>query len=153
MVFTVGIVTTDPAHHSFSKIAGDVTLSIDIRSASQGTLDRVAARVCKIAHEISEAHGVVVELGRLTSNSPATMDSRLRDALGQSMERLGVPSCEMASGAVHDAAVFARAGVRSAMLFIRNANGSHNPREEMALADFAMATRVLAEGLVMIDRL
>ncbi len=50
----------------------------------------------------------------------------------------------MASGAGHDAAVFAQAGVPSGMIFVRNEHGSHNPDEAMALPDFAVATRALS---------
>ncbi len=53
----------------------------------------------------------------------------------------------LASGAGHDAVVFATAGVPSAMLFIRNQHGSHNPHEAMAMEDFAAATRILAHHL------
>ena len=47
---------------------------------------------------------------------------------------------EMPSGAGHDAAVFAEAGIPSAMIFVRNDHGSHNPDEAMALEDFAVGT-------------
>lgn len=55
---------------------------------------------------------------------------------------------EMPSGAGHDAAVFARAGIPSAMIFVRNDHGSHNPEEAMALEDFAVGTRALLEFLL-----
>ena len=60
---------------------------------------------------------------------------------------LGLPAMELASGAGHDSAVFTEFGVPSAMIFIRNAHGSHNPAEAMELADFAAATRLLASFL------
>jgi len=50
---------------------------------------------------------------------------------------------EMPSGAGHDAAEFAAAGIPSAMIFVRNDNGSHNPQEAMSLGDFAVGTRAL----------
>ena len=53
----------------------------------------------------------------------------------------------MASGAGHDALTFAGLGVPTAMLFIRNQHGSHNPEEAMALADFAAALDVLAAAI------
>src|SRR3546814_2215486 len=53
----------------------------------------------------------------------------------------------MPSGAGHDAAVFANVGIPTAMIFIRNEHGSHNPREAMAMSDFAQATSVLTEFL------
>jgi len=37
------------------------------------------------------------------------------------------------------------------MLFVRNQNGSHNPDEEMKMADFAVVTRVLAQGLALMS--
>jgi beta-ureidopropionase / N-carbamoyl-L-amino-acid hydrolase len=53
----------------------------------------------------------------------------------------------MASGAGHDASVFANLGVPAGMLFVRNAHGSHNPNESMAIEDFAAATRILLSYL------
>jgi N-carbamoyl-L-amino-acid hydrolase len=50
----------------------------------------------------------------------------------------------MPCGAGHDAAVFARMGVPTGMLFVRNANGSHNPEESMEMEDFAAAATVLS---------
>ena len=46
--------------------------------------------------------------------------------------------------ASHDAANFAAAGIPAGMLLVRNRNGSHNPREEMALDDLMAAAAVLA---------
>jgi N-carbamoyl-L-amino-acid hydrolase len=63
------------------------------------------------------------------------------------MSLLGRPF-EMASGAGHDAAVFAKLGIPTGMIFVRNDNGSHNPREAMSLDDFAVGARTLM-GLLM----
>jgi N-carbamoyl-L-amino-acid hydrolase len=40
--------------------------------------------------------------------------------------------------------VFAGAGVPTAMIFVRNQNGSHNPKEDMRMQDFAAACAVAA---------
>jgi N-carbamoyl-L-amino-acid hydrolase len=53
----------------------------------------------------------------------------------------------MASGAGHDAAIFASAGIPSAMIFVRNQNGSHNPDEAMRIEDFDLAVRLIAQGI------
>lgn len=50
---------------------------------------------------------------------------------------------EMASGAGHDAAVFAQLGIPTGMVFVRNEHGSHNPAEAMTLDDFDVGTRAL----------
>jgi N-carbamoyl-L-amino-acid hydrolase len=47
------------------------------------------------------------------------------------------------SGAGHDAATFAGAGIPTAMLFVRNEHGSHNPHEAMEIADLDQAIRLL----------
>ena len=49
----------------------------------------------------------------------------------------------MASGAGHDASVFANYGIPSLMLFIRNKNGSHNPKEYMSIKQFMEVFKVL----------
>ena len=60
---------------------------------------------------------------------------------------LGIPTMPLASPASHDTATFTVAGVPSAMLFVRNANGSHNPREAMEIDDFLQAAAVLTHWL------
>jgi N-carbamoyl-L-amino-acid hydrolase len=58
----------------------------------------------------------------------------------------------MASGAGHDSAVFGRMGVPTAMIFIRNEHGSHNPDEAMDLADFALGLKLLVAAVEEMDR-
>jgi beta-ureidopropionase / N-carbamoyl-L-amino-acid hydrolase len=57
----------------------------------------------------------------------------------------------MASGAGHDAAILSGTGVPTLMLFVRNQNGSHNPDEAMEMADFAVVTRLLAQGIALVS--
>ena len=72
------------------------------------------------------------------------MNEPIRTRMLMGAESLGIPHMEIPSGASHDAAAFAAAGVPTQMLFIRNANGSHNPDEAMEISDFMEATRLLA---------
>src|SRR5437773_7628733 len=105
MVFTVGMLSTDPAQHAFSKISGEVNLSIDVRSHNPPTLDLMRKRVTEVADQVGQQHGVRVALGPLTCSTPAIMNRGLLDVFGAAMDRIGVPRFEMASGAGHDAAV------------------------------------------------
>jgi beta-ureidopropionase / N-carbamoyl-L-amino-acid hydrolase len=82
---------------------------------------------------------VKFDLGATTDSPPAMMDPRLRRSL---LSLLDQP-LEMPSGAGHDAAVFAELGIPSAMIFVRNNHGSHNPEEAMTLEDFAVGARAL----------
>ena len=90
---------------------------------------------------------------------PALCDPDLVSELTAAMRRVGQEPFLMPSGGGHDAAVFAGAGVRSAMVIVRttlwgsvgavrNRNGSHNPAETMALDDFVAATDIVHEFLM-----
>ena len=150
MVYTVGVLSTDPGQHAFSKISGDVRLTIDVRSHNVVTLDQMRERVVKIASDVERDQRVKINLGPLTGSTPALMDRELLDVFGTAMDRTDLPRCEMACGAGHDAAVFSQSGVPTLMLFVRNENGSHNPDEGMEMADFVKVTRLLAHGLTLI---
>lgn len=144
LVVTAGELYTDPAMHGPSKIAGETRFVLDVRSVSDATMDAVAAEARTAAARIGKAYGVSFDLGPASDSPPAVMDARLRARL---MSLLDQPF-EMPSGAGHDAAVFAKVGIPTAMIFVRNERGSHNPEETMALEDFEVATRALL-GLVL----
>ncbi len=139
LVLTSGELYTDPAMHGPSKIAGETRFVIDIRALAATTMEAVAAEARSAAARIGADYRVQFELGATSDSPAALMDPRLRSRL---LGLLGRPF-EMASGAGHDAAVFATAGVPSAMIFVRNENGSHNPEEAMSLEDFAVGARAL----------
>jgi N-carbamoyl-L-amino-acid hydrolase len=73
---------------------------------------------------------------------PAWID-KLRAAAGD----LGLPGEAIPRAAGHNAAVFANVGIPSAMIFIRNENGSHNPHEDMKIDDFISAVAVMRKVL------
>jgi len=139
LVITSGELYTDPAMHGPSKIAGETHFVIDVRSVSEATMNAVAAEARRAAARIGEAYRVAFDLGVTSDSPPAVMDSRLRELLRNELEH----PFEMASGAGHDAAVFAKMGIPTGMIFVRNEHGSHNPDEAMTLEDFGIATRAL----------
>lgn len=139
LVLTTGELYTDPALHGPSKIAGETRFVLDIRSLSDPTMDAVASEARAAASRIGAAYRVDIDLGATSDSPPAVLDLRLRARLLRLLDR----PFEMASGAGHDAAVFAKVGVPSAMIFVRNEKGSHNPDEGMTLDDFAVGARAL----------
>jgi beta-ureidopropionase / N-carbamoyl-L-amino-acid hydrolase len=144
LVVTSGELFTDPAMHAPSKIAGETHFVLDVRSVSDATMNAVATEARQAAARIGEAYRVTFDLGATSDSPPAVMDDRLRASLMGLLDR----PFEMPSGAGHDAAVFAKVGIPTAMIFVRNENGSHNPDESMTLDDFAVATQALI-GLVL----
>jgi N-carbamoyl-L-amino-acid hydrolase len=149
LTITSGELYTDSALHGPSKIAGETHFVIDVRSVSQVTMNAVAAQARSAAARIGETYRVTFELGDTSDSPPAIMDGRLRDCLRGLLER----PFEMASGAGHDAAVFAKMGIPTGMIFVRNEHGSHNPDEAMAMDDFAVATCTLLGLLLDFPRL
>lgn len=139
LALTSGELYTNAALHGPSKIAGETRFVIDVRSLSDATMAAVASEARAAAVRIGEAYRVDFDLGAATDSPSAMMDTRLRARLMALLEQ----PFEMASGAGHDAAVFARFGIPTGMIFVRNEHGSHNPAEAMALEDFAVGTRAL----------
>jgi N-carbamoyl-L-amino-acid hydrolase len=139
LVLTAGELYTDPAMHGPSKIAGETRFVLDIRSLIDATMETVAAEARTAAERIGKEYRVRFDLGATSDSPAAIMDSRLRARLMGLLEQ----PFEMASGAGHDAAVFAKVGIPSAMIFVRNEHGSHNPDEAMSMDDFAVGVRAL----------
>ncbi|OKH88153.1 Zn-dependent hydrolase [Thalassospira sp. TSL5-1] len=148
LVLTSGVVGTDPQKHAIARIPDSISFSLDVRSQDASTLDamrdllrahmRIVERNRKVRFELDDELGV----------APALCDGDVVAGISAAMRRLGFEDYVMPSGAGHDAAVFANNGVPTGMIFIRNRNGSHNPREAMEIDDFMAASSVLYEYLI-----
>ena len=147
IVTTHGIIGTDAAEHSISRVPGIATFSAEIRADNLKTLNGFHHLLRDEAGAVARERGVSFTFDEPILNPPATMDAQWVDRLDRTCAKLGIPSMRLASGAGHDASVFAHMGVPTAMLFIRNPHGSHNPAEDMTLDDFMAATQVLVETL------
>jgi N-carbamoyl-L-amino-acid hydrolase len=147
LVLTSGIVGTDPDKHAMSRIPDEIVFSLDIRSQSAETLDEMRALLATEMRQIERDRKVRFVLDEELYTAPAMCDPELVSRLESAMAEAGQVPFVMPSGGGHDAAVFAAAGVPSAMVFVRNRNGSHNPHEAMDLNDFMAATDVVHEFL------
>ena len=145
-VFTVGKLFTDPAHHAMTKVPGRCDFSLNFGGTTKAFLDECRDRTRALAERIGMERRVEFELGECVGSDPTPLDPGLRDRLGKTCASLGIPLREFATVG-HDASIFARAGIPSAMVLVRNAHGSHNPDEAMDLADFGEGTKVLAAAI------
>ena len=141
---TFGEVFTDATQHGFSKVPGELNFCLDVRSVDRDLVEEIHERTLAFVAEIETRRGVRFELGERTGSQPAAMSADLLQQLGRLADRLAIGHLSMPSGAGHDAAVFANAGIPSVMLFVRNQNGSHNPHEAMRIEDFQAAATLLA---------
>jgi len=131
-VATVGQLDVEPA--AVNVIPSRVRVSVDARAPDRERLDRLVAEL-----------GLHADF-RL---EPVPMAEKPIGAFRAELEERGLPILELPSGAGHDAAILAGAGVPTAMLFVRSLNGgiSHSPQEESSPADVELAVEVLAGAL------
>lgn len=147
MAFTIGRFFTDPQEHALTKVAGAMTLSLDVRAYDAAHLADLEGQLKALVGSIEQRRGVTIDLGPRASADVAPSHPRVAADLGAAARALGIATMPLASPASHDTATFAVAGVPSCMLFVRNENGSHNPREAMDIADFMQACAVLTRWL------
>ena len=131
-VATVGQLDVEPG--AANVIPGRVHVSVDARAPDRARLDRLVAEL---------------ELTADFRLEPVPMAAEPLAALRAELEARKLPSLELPSGAGHDAAILADAGVPTAMLFVRSLNGgaSHSPQELSSPEDIALAVDVLTRTL------
>ena len=147
LVVTTGIVQTDAAEHSITRVPGRVTFSFEVRSKSTDTLEAFYQLMRAECKAIARERGVQFEFDRRLLSEPATMDAGICERLSDACREVGVSFEVIPSGAGHDAFLFANAGIPSGMLFVRNQHGSHNPHEAMEIDDFMKGVQVLSDTL------
>jgi N-carbamoyl-L-amino-acid hydrolase len=147
LVITSGVVQTNAAEHTMTRIPGEVAFSLDIRSQSLQTLEDFYQLLLSECAIVRANRGVEFEFDEKVYTPPGRIAPELARRLTGICDELHVPYIEIPSGAGHDAAVFANRGVPSAMIFIRNERGSHNPEESMDLEDFILGAEVLHVAL------
>ncbi|MDQ0512274.1 Zn-dependent hydrolase [Ancylobacter amanitiformis] len=148
---TFGRVESDPAQHGGSRVLGDLGFTLDLRSIDAAILTGLERRIGEICADIAARRGVSFELGPIFHWNAAAMDAGLMAGLSRAAASCGLAAPPIPSGAGHDAAAFAEAGVPTAMVFVRNRNGSHNPDEAMEMEDLAAAIALLTAFVIAFD--
>ncbi len=145
---TIGKIHTDATRDAASVIPDLVKFTMEWRSLSEDTLALFGAWCIRaLAFSIEDRYGVKLSFDKPTITKPASMHNKTQTVLASACRNMGIPHKLMPSGAGHDAAVFAAEGIPTGMIFVRNQNGSHNPREAMEMDDFALGVSVLEKAL------
>lgn len=148
MAVTFGRFHTDAAAHGLTTVPGEFRFSLDMRAYAAAVLAELEAAFLAAVAEVSDRRGVTVTLGPRAEAGVGAVAPRIRDGFAAAADALGIATRPLGSPASHDAAAFAKAGVPMAMLLVRNANGSHNPREAMVIDDLLDAVAILTAWLV-----
>jgi acetylornithine deacetylase/succinyl-diaminopimelate desuccinylase-like protein len=132
VVATVGQIDVEPG--AANVIPGRVRVSVDARAPDRGGLDRLVEKL---------------ELVPEFRLEPVAMAEKPVAALRAELEARDLPVLEIPSGAGHDAAILAGAGVPTALLFVRSLSGgvSHSPDEQTSSGDVQLAVEVLGGAL------
>lgn len=143
MACTLGRFHTDPAAHGLTVVPGAFHFSLDTRAYDAAVLAELEQRVGAIVREVEERRRVRFHMGSKARAAVGATDPAIVAELERGAAALDCPAPRLNSPASHDAAAFAAAGVPTGMLFVRNENGSHNPREAMEIDDFLQGTSLL----------
>lgn len=107
----------------------------------------LAGSVCR-SEAIAAEEGVSVEWSDLWRIEPIEFDPELINLAEAAIAATSGEAPRLPSGALHDAAEVARAGIPTVMLFVRSIGGiSHNKAEDSAETDLILATEALAESV------
>ena len=142
---TFGRLEVEP--NGTNAIPSTVRAWLDARAANEGTLEQLVERVALAAAESAEAHGTSVEVAPESVTELLDFDVPLRDRCADAVLDADVADEVpiLPTGAGHDAGILATAGVRTAMLFVRNPTGiSHSPVEHAETDDCHVGVDALA---------
>ncbi len=147
LVVTVGIAHTDSRHDAMSRVPGEFDFSFEARSQSDATLDALHALMRSECETIARKRKVTFAFDDPVRSAPAVLCPDIMEGLQAASVAEGFSDEAVASGAGHDAAIFANAGIPTGMVFVRNRNGSHNPDEAMELDDFMAGYQIMRRYL------
>jgi len=142
LVFTCGILQTNSAEHSMTKVPGEVAFSFNVGSVSDAVMERFHAAAMDKAHALAQEHHVRFDFGSRVGTNAVDLDKDIAELLRWVGREAGIDVERMPSVG-HDAAMFARRGIPTGIILVRNANGSHNPDEHMEMTDFAVGLKLL----------
>ena len=149
-VGTVGRLRVRPG--GINIIPGEVELTMDIRSLSRATLDKVEQALRQFIDDICQERKVHCELDVLHRLEPVSCSPGIVDTIENAVKETGLDLFRLASGAGHDAMVMA--GMTDiGMIFVRSKDGvSHNPKEWTEKDDLGDGADVLLKTVTALAR-
>ncbi len=146
-VATVGRMDVLPG--ASNTIPGRVELFADLRAPDAERLEALIDAATSLAGTAAEEASCRAELLPRWRYEPVQMHPEPAAALRRAIAAAGLEVVELPSGAGHDAAIMAMAGVPSAMLFVRSDAGgvSHAPEEATGADAVALAATALEAAI------
>ncbi len=124
-------------------VSSRVTAWLDARCSSEAALADLVEAVERQARDRAGRDGTSVTVTAESVSGSVAFDAALAASIAQPR---GWPVIPTQAG--HDAGILSAAGIRSAMLFVRNPTGvSHSPAETASMADCVAGVAALADVL------
>jgi hydantoinase/carbamoylase family amidase len=140
---TVGDIDVRPAIPT--AVPGACDLTVDQRHPDANVLTAMLDAVHDAAARIAAEEDVAIDFERVWAIAPVAFDDALIDLADETAREVTGASARLFSGALHDAASVARAGVPTVMLFVQSAGGiSHAPEEDSRPEHLEAGVRTLA---------
>ena len=140
---TVGAIDVRPGIPT--AVPGVCELVIDQRHPDRDVLAKMRGEVHEAAARIAVEERVEVDFERIWSIAPIAFDAALVDLADETARAETGGSARLFSGALHDAASVATAGVPTVMLFVQSRDGISHAREEDSSPEaIAAGVRTLA---------
>jgi N-carbamoyl-L-amino-acid hydrolase len=142
---TIGRVELIPG--AANVIPGQVIFSLDVRDADDATLKLLAEAFSRALSAVARRRGLKFEFSVLSELAPVRCAPQVIQAIEESVEKSGLSSTHLPSGAAHDAQIIA--GIAPAgMIFVPSKEGrSHSAAEWTAWADIEAGANTLLNTL------
>ncbi len=152
-VATVGEIHAPPGIPT--AIPGSASLMLDQRHRDADGLRQMNEGIRTESEAIAQQEGASVQWDEVQRARPVAFDDRLVELAGECVTAVARKSMRLPSGALHDAAMVAHAGVPTVMLFVQSIGGiSHNRIEDSRLEHIEQgvaALDLLAERISQMD--
>lgn len=141
-VATVGSVSAVPGIPT--AVAGSVECVLDLRALDPVRLGAMLEDARGLAARIGDEERLAVELERMWGIEPLSFDDGLIELAEEAVREVAGEAVRLPSGALHDAAEIARAGVPTVILFVQSLGGlSHTVLEDTREEHLELAVRAL----------
>ena len=139
---TVGSIRVSPG--IATAVPGEAEVVLDERHPDTQRLAEMLRRTREASERIAADEGVAVDWEPIWQIDPVPFDQDLLGLADEAVAEVAEPGPRLFSGALHDAAEMARAGVPTVMLFVQSLGGlSHNKGEDTRPEHLELAVSAL----------
>jgi N-carbamoyl-L-amino-acid hydrolase len=151
LVATIGKIAVEP--NAINAVPGSVRMILETRSTEDAELVEFERQLWQQIEPDLEQRGLRLNVSPMSKTVPTACSPLIQEAIEQAATAAGLNSIHLPSGAGHDGVFVARIAPMG-MIFVPCRDGrSHAPEEWAEPADCANGARVLAETLLLLDRI